>query len=216
MSPTRIQSRGPRSPFFLAARDNPLCVAHVTRVKFRFAKDGWPGHLARLRELGFRASIVGPQGSGKTTLLSELAEQLRDANIRSHHLFLPQDREDHPKLVQRAIGHSSEGGILLVDGIERLSLPARWSLLKRTRSSAGLVVNLHRPCRFPERLPIWISTSTSLDLMAQILKELGLDIPEIQLAAADAFTRRNGNIRDALRDLYDQFASGRFNTILSE
>lgn len=39
--------------------------------------------------------------------------------------------------------------------------------------------------------------------------------PEIISAAQIAFAKNNGNIRNALRELYDQFAAGGFNKILS-
>ena len=198
---------------FLAARDNPLCMALVTRVKFRFATEDWPWHLNRLRLLNYRAAIVGPQGSGKTTLLYELLDQLRGSGVACHHVFLPQDQDAYPRLLNEAFEKTDS--ILLVDGLERLSLRQRWNLLRRTKRGPGLVVNLHQPCRFPDRLPTWMRTSTSPQLIAEILKDLNLDLPEIQSAGVIAWEQSNGNIRDALRDLYDQFASGRFNEILS-
>ncbi len=202
-------------PRFLAARDNPLCMDLVTRIKYRFATGDWPAHLDRLRKLNYRAAVVGPQGSGKTTLLYELHDRLRESGITTCHIFLPKDRDTSTSLLNQVLEKQVNDTILLVDGIERLSLRLRWNLLRATRRGPGLVVSLHQELRFPEKIPTWIRTRTCPGLIADLLRDLDLDLPEIQSAGADALKKSNGNIRDALRDLYDQFASGRFNRILS-
>jgi len=200
---------------FLAARENPLCMDLVTRIKYRFAAQDWPWHLERLRKLNYRAAVVGPQGSGKTTLLYELLEHFRGSGIACHHVFLPRDRASYPGLLEQAFQKSRADSILLVDGMERLNLSERWNLLRMTKRGPGLVVNRHRACRFPQKLPTWLKTQTCPELMSQILKDLNLDAPVIQSTGAAAFAKSNGNIREALRDLYDQFSSGRFNEILA-
>ena len=200
---------------FLAARKNPLCVELVTRIRYRFATRDWDWQLARLKQLNFRAAIIGPQGSGKTTLLYELLDHLRGSGVPCHHVFIPPNHRDHPPLLDEAIEKSRADSILLIDGMERLGIRQRQGLMNLTRQGQGLVVNLHRARRFPPRLPTWIRTTTSPNLMSQILKDLDLDSPEIQVAGAAAFAKSKGNIREALRDLYDQFSSGRFNKILS-
>ena len=210
-----LESTPPSSPQFLAARDNPLSMDWVTRLKYRFATENWPWHLERLKKLKFRAAVVGPQGSGKTTLLYELHDQLRDEGIPSHHVFVPNDSRAGTRLLIQAIEEFANQSVLLVDGMERLSLRQRWNLLRSTRRGPGLVVNLHQDCRFPERIPTWIRTRTCPELLANLLQDLGLDTPEIQSAGAIALEQSQGNIRTALRVLYDQFASGRFNKILS-
>jgi hypothetical protein len=202
-------------PRFLAARENPLCMDIVTRIKYRFASGDWPSHLDRLGNLNYRAAIVGPQGSGKTTLLYELYDRLCELGLACDHIFLPDDRHARTGLLNRALEKGVTDSVLLVDGMERLSLRQRWNLLRATRRGPGLVVNLHHECRFPEKIPIWIRTRTSPELIADLIRDLDLDVPEIQSAGAAALEKSNGNIRDALRELYDQFASGQFNKILS-
>ena len=196
---------------FIPARENPLAVHRTSNVAFRFADHDWEFHLKRLRALNFRAAIVGAQGSGKSTLLAELLGRLEAASVKAHLLFLPQAPEQHQPMLSKAFELSEQGYILLVDGIERLGFFQRRDLIKRTRNSAGLVITLHHP----GKLPTWIKTETTAQLMEAVLIDLKLDHPEILSAGEIAFARHDGNIRNALRDLYDQFAAGEFNEILS-
>jgi hypothetical protein len=199
------------NPNFLAARENPLRFNRVSKLGYRFAHHDWPCQLARLEALRYRAAIVGHQGSGKTTLLYELADQLNRANIANHHVFLPQATTDHPTMIQQAMTCSQNEAVLLVDGIERLSFIQRRQLLKRTKRGPGLVVAVHQACN----LPTWVHCRTNPELMKSVLTDLGLEDPAVQDAGLRAFENSDGNIREALRELYDQFSTGRFNDILS-
>lgn len=193
---------------FVPARENPFRIEKVTRVKFHFRDGNWDTHLARLQALEFRAAIVGPQGTGKTTLLYELLDCIQHRGASVAHFFIPQETESHREMLSDALARSANGSIVLVDGMERFTWWQRWRLFSGTRPGNGLVANFHQPCRFPMRLPTWIQTSTSFELMEQILVDLGLDEPAIQSAGAEALQQANGNAREALRDLYDQFANG--------
>jgi len=195
---------------FLPARENPLAVNRTSDIAFRFVQYDWELHLRRLRDLNFRAAIVGPQGSGKSTLLGELTDRLNAGSVPSHFVFLSQIREQHQPMLREAIKLSKQGHVLLVDGIERLSFFQRRNLIKRTRNSAGLIVTQHHT----GKLPTWIKTETTPELMTAVLFDLKLEQPEILSAGEIAFAKHNGNIRNALRDLYDQCASGGFNDIL--
>lgn len=196
---------------FLSARENPLSLNRLKRIRYRFAKHDWSWHLDRLRALGHRAAIVGNQGSGKTTLLGELGQQLGCADVTNQLFVLPPDSTRHRVLVQNAITCSENGSIVLVDGYERLNFIQRWQLLKQTRRGPGLIVAVHHACQ----LQTWIHCQTDCELMRSVVGDLGLNDPAIQAAARLTFENSGGNIRDALRDLYDQFAAGRFNHILS-
>ena len=195
----------------LPARENPLAVVRTSSVAFRFADHDWEYHFQRLRDLGFRAAIVGKQGSGKSTLLAEMRDQLEQRGVDSHYVFLPQDRGVHEVMLSVAFECSRAGCVLLVDGIERLGFFNRRDLLKRTRDMAGLVVTKHHRCK----LPTWIKTETNPELLTDVLVDLDLGHPQIILAGQVAFEKHDGNIRDALRDLYDQFAAGLFSGSLA-
>lgn len=183
----------------LAACDNPLRTELTECVPFHFRQGDWQSNLDWLEQLRFRAAIVGPKGSGKTTLLSQLASRLPDG----HYVNLPHDHRWHSDLLQEALCPSKRSKILLIDGIERLTWWQREKLYFQTAARRGLVVVVHSPCR----LPTWIRCETDETLMCAVMRELGLNRPEFLLAAKQAFRRHNGNIREALRLLYDQFAS---------
>lgn len=211
-SGTKIQSNRirNRSKAFLRACDNPLTVERVNAIPFRFQSHDWDYHFDRLASLKFRAAIVGQMGSGKSTLLRQLDRQLNERQYATHFVFLPQRPFDFRSMIENAVAESVRGRILLVDGMERLGYIQRRKFIWQTRN-AGLIVTSHQPCR----LPTWIHSQTTPQLMSQVLRALGLEQPEIVAAGQTSFDAANGNVRDALRDLYDQFASGRFNDILS-
>lgn len=182
----------------LPAHQNPLRMELIAAVPFRFRHGDWPTNLGWLKRLNYRAAIVGPKGSGKTTLLAELAERLDN----SLYLNLPHEKQPHAAMLADARAGTQAGKIILVDGIERLSWLQRQTLYFGTAGKAGLVVVVHRKCR----LPTWITCRTDEQLLTHVLKQLGLDKPEVHAAALKAFHLTRGNIRDALRLVYDQFA----------
>jgi len=60
-------------------------------------------------------------------------------------------------MLREAIKLSRQGRVLLVDGIERLSIFQRRNLIKRTRNSAGSIVTQHHT----DKLPTWVKTETT-------------------------------------------------------
>lgn len=201
---------------FLPARKNPLCIDKVTNLPFRFPTGNWKSEMLRLEHMGYRASIVGLQGSGKSTLLSELNLRLQRKGVAAHFLFIPnlgtwsrglhREKRFNPSAeVADAIHASLQGKVVLVDGIERINFFLKRRLLKKTIGHS-LVVVQHKK----SKLPTWIHCETNQALMKQLLEELGLNQTEILAAAHDAFEKNGGNIRMALRELYDQFAAGQF------
>jgi hypothetical protein len=70
----------------------------------------------------------------------------------------------------------------------------------------GVIITRHRA----GRLPTLFRCATSPDLLAEIVAELLQNQQEIERPLiAKLFKRHRGNIRKALRDLYDRFALGR-------
>ena len=171
-----------------------------------FEEGSWECHLAKLQLLSFRAAIVGPQGCGKTTLLEELDQRLPAAfDVTTFHVFLPQEKQLHERMLMEALEASAKDKILLVDGIERLSFFQRRRLYRETRNRTGLVVNVHSKCQ----LPTWIKCRPSVSLLFSLLGELGLNTPEIGDAAEIYFRKFRGNVREVFRSLYDDCSAGR-------
>ena len=182
----------------LPAHANPLRTERIESVRYRFSTGDWSTQLSWLEQLGHRAAIVGPKGSGKTTLLAELNSRLGN----THYLNLPHERDHHEELVNDALHASKKGRVLLVDGVERLTWIQREQLYFSTAASSGFVVVVHQRCR----LPTWVRCKTDESLMSAVLDDLGLVEREYQSAGRNAFRANRGNIRDALRQLYDLFA----------
>jgi energy-coupling factor transporter ATP-binding protein EcfA2 len=183
----------------VSAANNPLRMDRLERIPFRFQIGDWQQHLKRLKQLKFRVAIVGKKGSGKTTLLEQL-----QGRINQHLVQLPLDKTQHEQLLATAVEASRNGKVVLLDGIERLTFWQRRKIYSATKSGPGLIVVVHRPCK----LPTWVHCRTNPELMDSMLLELDLDQTVYRSAGRDAFQQAGGNIRDALRLLYDQFADG--------
>lgn len=185
----------------LPAEQNPLRCDRIHGVAFQFGEGSWEEHLERLRQLRYRAAILGDHGRGKSTLLRELETRLPRARL----LEVPWEPADHGPLLEQARRLEQAGHALLVDGLERLRWRDRQRLWSIGRRAAGLVVTVHRRCR----LPVWIHCRTTADLLHRLLDQLGLDQAEHRRAAEAALSRCDGNVRDMLRLLYDELAMGR-------
>ena len=194
---------------FVTARHNPFATDLLHAVPFRFFHADWEENLQRLAKLNYRAAIVGQRGSGKSTLLRELVKRLPTVGRPVTYLSLPMEKTTHGRLLTASLASPSRGAVLVVDGIERLSLINRFRLMRETKYLPGLVATRHRT----GRLPTWIHCRTSMTLLREILQDLQLSQPDIIAAGEQAFLRSRGNIRDTLRALYDLYAMGEFSSI---
>ncbi len=173
----------------------------MLEVRYRLWGTTWEELLARLAALRYRAAIVGPHGRGKTTLLEDLAPRLEALGLRTRSLTI---HEAHPQLdaADRALlRRLGPGEVLLLDGAEGLGALAWWRVRRWTRRAGGLVITSHRP----GLLPTLIECETTPALLAELVREiLG---SEAQVSAEELFARHGGNVRNALRELYDVYAT---------
>jgi hypothetical protein len=192
----------------MKARDNPFGASRVlSAIRFVRPDDGTgdgaaASLLPRLAALGYRAAIVGPHGSGKTTLLEDLGALLVARGFRVSHLRLDTlDRRLPQEWRGRARGLDSLD-VVCLDGAEQLGragwLRFRWSV----RHAGGVLITSHRR----GRLPTLIACTTSVDLLAGIIDRLAPPPVAGAPSAAELYVRHRGNVRDALRDLYDVYA----------
>ena len=195
----------------MKARENPFRSTRV-RSAIRYAAphddpdDSRSGALAllpRLTPLRHRAAIVGPHGSGKTTLLEDLAHVLAGRGFRIIWLRLDTDAPRLPRDWGEHAGRLGDGDIVCLDGAEQLD-PIGWARVRwRTRRTTGLIVTTHRP----GRLPTLTTCTTSPALLARIIRRLAPDGPAAAAPVAALFDRHHGNVREALRELYDVCAT---------
>ena len=178
----------------MRAADNPFAVHRVLRQRYRLTEGEWSALLQRLDSLRSRAAIVGPHGSGKTTLLEDLAERLRARGRRVRAL-----RCDATLRRLEAIDDLHRDDLIFVDGAEQLSRVDWWRLLLLGRSG-GLVITSHRE----EMLPTLHRCATSPELLRDLCSGMGVTLSPGR--CVELHERHRGNVRDALRQLYDESA----------
>ena len=185
------------------ARHNPFRTERVEQIRYRPIGWTWDTLLARLADLDYRAAIVGPQGSGKTTLLEDLTDHLHQLGYMPRFRRLDSESPELSKdTLRNLITNLTDRNIILLDGCEQLRPKAWRFFLNLTRPARGLIVTTHHP----GRLPTLVECQTSPELLAQIVHSLA---GEEYANALDPnlLQRHHGNIREALRELYDLHAA---------
>jgi hypothetical protein len=186
------------------ARENPFEAERViATIRYACPDGDLDTLIARLAALGYRAAIVGPHGAGKTTLLEDLGAALEERGFRITSVRLGTDDRRLPDAWPARAARLGPRDIVCLDGAELLSaiewLWFRW----RARRAAGLIVTSHAR----GRLPLLIECATSPDLLERIVRRLSPGPAAGAPTAADLFRRHHGNIREALRELYDVHAA---------
>jgi hypothetical protein len=186
------------------ARENPFRSDRILAVRYRLAGGTLDGLLDHFDARGRRAAIVGPHGSGKTTLLEDLAPRLRARGFAVRELRLDTEQ---PRFERGFLDgfFASLGGrdVILFDGAEQLGWLDWLRFARRSRAAGGLIVTTHRP----GRLPTLIETSTSPELLDGLVDEiLGARSAEVRPLTPRLFEKHRGNLREALRELYDRYA----------
>jgi hypothetical protein len=87
--------------------------------------------------------------------------------------------------------------IKIIDGAEQIPW-WKWFVIKR-RAKQPLIITTHKP----GRLPTLYTTSTSSALLQALIIELAIAKPKKEFVE-DLYARHSGNIRDALREMYDR------------
>lgn len=188
----------------MRARDNPFSTDRVLRIRYRLRSESWESLLARLAALKHRAAIVGPEGAGKTTLLEDFEPHLRAQGFELVTLRLtrevPQFKAGALPELRRQL---SPRHVILFDGAEQLSRWDWWRFRRSVRAAGGLIITSHRS----GLMPTLLECRTDVRLLASILSELlNEPVERHEHAAGELFRKHHGNLRDALRELYDRWA----------
>jgi hypothetical protein len=187
------------------ARDNPFAAQRVLRLRYRLSGTTWEAVLDRLALLGHRAAVVGPHGRGKTTFLEDLRDRLEEHGFHTRSVVLHRgDRRLTPLQEESLFGGLSREDVLLLDGAEQLGRLTWLRVRRRSRAAGGLVVTSHQP----GLLPTLLDCRTSPELLDSIVRDLlGPEAETLRSTLEELFTRHGGNLRNALRELYDVYAS---------
>jgi molybdopterin-guanine dinucleotide biosynthesis protein len=179
----------------MPARDNPFRSERIGALAFRYPP-GCDQHslLGRLAAFGHRAAIVGPAGSGKTTLSRDLERALG----RDYRIWRVTQRHGDRRLTRHLPQLDVEDYVVL-DGAEQLAWVEVQTLRWQARGAGGLLMLSHRPVG----LPTLLATATSQALLDDLIAEL---VPGRRDIAA-ALAHHGGNVRAALRALYDECAA---------
>lgn len=197
----------------MKARENPFATDRVHAMRYVCcAGEPWPELLDRLRRLRYRAAIVGPHGSGKTTLLTDLQAELHARGFHIKPLRLTRERPSFdPAVLDRFFRLLTPADLVTFDGAEQLSRWAWTSFERRTACAAGLIITSHRSGLLPTLTQCRTSAPLLDGLIGQLLSQVSGTIPLSGVygtlpRAEELFVRHHGDLRAALRELYDRCA----------
>jgi hypothetical protein len=186
----------------MRACDNPFAVHRVLRQRYRLDDAGWAGVVARLAAQRWRGAIIGPHGAGKTTLLEDLGERLAAQGWRLRWVRLSRESPRLSPDQRHTLTGLGVRDLVLIDGAEQFGALAWWRVRWRARRAGGLIVTTHTEGRLPT---LWRCTTTP-NLLRSLVHQLDVRLDEDDARALHA--RHHGNVREALRELYDRAAKG--------
>lgn len=200
---TGSPATGPRSG--RRAVENPFRSARIEALRFRHPGFDRRDLLRRFDTLGRRAALVGPHGSGKTTLLEELEGDFVAAGWRIERLRFAEERRGLDAGEWARVDGLGAECLLTVDGAEQLLAWSWWRLRWRSRRAGGLLVTTHRP----GRLATLHRHHPSREVLVELVEELvGSEELPSPAALGGLFRKHRGNLRECLRELYDEWSAG--------
>ncbi len=188
----------------MRARDNPFTVQRIHSIPYVFPEGDWGLFLQRLEKLDYRGAIVGPKGRGKSTLLRELGARLRERNLQPRFVRRDEDEPSFPKAFWKQFPATLQpGDVILFDGAEQLTCWAWRRFVRMSRAARGLVITSHRR----GMLPLLYVCDTTPELLKEVIARIAPDeAPRLPLSAEELYSRHKGDLREALRELYDRYA----------
>lgn len=132
--------------------------------------------------------------------MDTLEPLLHEQGVQILRIHLKSDRPNILKSEWNSLRQASKNTIVILDGAEQIGIWS-WQRIKRiTSRCGGLVITSHTP----GRLPTFFECKTSASLFQRIVLELVPAEMSPDSAYLDKlFQIHNGNIREALFELYD-------------
>jgi hypothetical protein len=109
---------------------------------------------------------------------------------------------------ERLQAHPGNNGVLIIDGYEQLAVFSRlWTWRQQRRLRFGLLITAHRPVfRWPILYETVPNRKTYTRILQILLKnETARDLEGDSQVFDSLFTKHNGNMRQILLDLYDEW-----------
>lgn len=179
-------------------RQNPFRADCVCALPFVAGEKNAEKLWEKLENQNGRGAIIGPCGTGKTTFLDGFERELQRRDFTVSRLDFSSENRVLPADLPRATNSQSA---ILVDGWEQLSWRDAWKLRRACAPFRVVVATSHRPIW----LPIWFQTRTSPQLLESLCADLGAPISAD--FAEKLWQKHRGNLRLALRELYDLAAN---------
>jgi hypothetical protein len=192
----------------MKARENPFRTEKVLQARFRLETIETDLSLEKLvrrwEKLGRRGAIIGPHGHGKTTLLEDLAELFQKQDEKTLFLRLAREKRRFSGAEWQQIQTASPDTILLCDGVEQLNR-LNWARFKHiSKRTCGVIITSHHA----GMLPTLLECRTSPQLLSDIVKQiLGTEAAQLGIDCEALWQRHQGDVRLALRELYDCYAA---------
>ena len=187
---------------FLPARLNPFRTECLHRLPFLPHPAAENSVFAALEQSGWTGGIVGPHGSGKTTLLLRLQEMMQAKKIHAEFFQCLEQEPSLSSMDWKRISDKPPGTVLLLDGADLVSRRAWGRLRSLARSGLGLITTSHHDLR---GCPTVYTTDPSPERLADLIRHLHPRILD-EANPETLYAKHEGNIRDALRELYDRCA----------
>ncbi len=187
----------------ITAKNNPFATDRVLQTRYMPQTCTWDELLARLESMHYRAAIVGADGTGKTTLIEDIARRLTEQGLSCRNIFVTMDIPAPSGKIKKIL-EGEAFNVLLNDGADHLKRFV-WHRIKRkiNRMNMGLIITSHKP----HMLPTLIECSTTPKLLEKIVAGLSPQTANTELVE-NLYRKHRGNIRNALRELYDITTSG--------
>ena len=196
----------PNPPLHLDV-SNPFCAARLRPGTIDFVFE--PGKslqqlLDSLEANAWYGQITGRHGTGKSTLLAALTPAIEARGRRVKSITLIAGQRDLPRMFMRSLWRSPGLRVAAVDGIEQLGLWNRLLLKRSCRArGVGLVVASHRSAQLPSLYETAVDETRAWRVVEQLQDGFP---PRIEVGDLTArLARHQGNLREALFDLYDLY-----------
>lgn len=191
--------------------ENPFRSACVDALTYQPAGKGWDEIERRFRHRRFRGALIGPHGHGKSTLMREMgarlgpiaAASIGESEDAPRYVQMRPDDPDQHAHIRRLIREVPQ--LLMIDGYDLLGWRDRLRLTRRRRPT---LVTSHRRTAMPTLLRCRTSPALLANLIGQLAPGLERALGESEIEALHI--SHDGNVRDALRELYDRVAAGGF------